>query len=45
MASALGDQANDTDCQRMHLRLLNTATVSLTSGNAAQNDAPRCWKQ
>ena len=45
MASALGDQANDTDCQRMQLRLLNTATVSLTSGNAAQNDAPRCWKQ
>jgi type IV pilus assembly protein PilE len=45
MASALGDQANDTDCQRMQLRLLNTATVSLTSGIAAQNDAPRCWKQ
>jgi type IV pilus assembly protein PilE len=45
MASALGDQANDTDCQRMQLRLLNTATVSLTSGIATQNDAPRCWKQ
>ena len=45
LASALGDQASDTDCQRMQLRLLNTATVSLTSGIEAQNDAPRCWKQ
>jgi len=44
MASALGDQARDTDCQQMQLRLANTATVSLTSGNAAQNDASRCWK-
>jgi type IV pilus assembly protein PilE len=45
MASAVSDQARDTDCQRMQLRILNTATVSLTSGMAAQNDAPRCWKQ
>jgi len=45
VASAVGDQARDTDCQLMQLRLANAATVTLTSGNAAQTDAPRCWKQ
>lgn len=45
LASAVGDQARDTDCQMMQLRLANTATVTMTSGNAAKNDAPRCWKQ
>jgi len=45
VASAVGDQARDTDCQLMQLRLANAATVTMTSGNAANNDAPRCWKQ
>ena len=44
-ASALADQVNDTDCRFMQLRLLNTATVSMTSGMAAENDVARCWKQ
>lgn len=45
VASALGDQAQDGDCALMQLRLTNTATVTLSSGAAAQNDAARCWKQ
>jgi type IV pilus assembly protein PilE len=44
-ATAIGDQARDTECQRMQLRLLNAATVSLTSGTSTLNDLPRCWKQ
>ena len=45
VATAMGDQANDTDCALMQLRLSNTATITLSSGVAAQDDATRCWKQ
>jgi type IV pilus assembly protein PilE len=45
VATALGDQAQDGDCALMQLRLANTATVTLSSGAAAQNDAARCWRQ
>jgi len=44
-ATARGDQANDGDCALMQLRLANTATITLTSGIAGQDDAARCWKQ
>jgi type IV pilus assembly protein PilE len=45
MATARGDQANDGDCALMQLRLVNTATITLTSGMAGQDDAARCWQQ
>ena len=45
VATAVGDQANDKDCALMQLRLSDTATVTLSSGVAAQDDAARCWKQ
>ena len=45
VATALGDQAKDGDCALMQLRLSNSASISLTSGSAAQSDAARCWKQ
>ncbi len=45
VATALGDQAQDGDCAWMQLRLTHTATVTLSSGMAAQDDSARCWKQ
>jgi len=45
LATAQGDQAKDGDCALMQLRLTHTATVTLSSGVAAQDDAARCWRQ
>lgn len=45
LATAIGDQAKDGDCAFMQLRISQTATVTLSSGATAQNDAARCWKQ
>ena len=45
MATAPGAPAKDGDCTLMQLRLTNTATVTLSSGVAAQDDAARCWRQ
>ena len=45
MATAQGDQAKDGDCALMQLRLTHTATITLSSGAAAQDDAARCWRQ
>ena len=45
VATAIGDQAKDGECALMQLRLSQTATVTLSSGVAAQDDAGRCWKQ
>ena len=44
-ATALADQAKDGDCAFMQLRISQSATVTLSSGAAALNDAARCWKQ
>ena len=44
VATALGDQAKDGDCALMQLRLTDTATVTLSSAAAAQNDDAHCWK-
>jgi hypothetical protein len=44
-ATALADQAKDGDCAFMQLRISQSATVTMSSGAAALNDAARCWKQ
>lgn len=45
VATAVGDQAQDGACAQMQLRLSQTASITLTSGVAAQDDSARCWKQ
>lgn len=45
VATARGDQALDSVCAQMQLRLNHSAQLSLSSGTSAQNDAARCWKQ
>ena len=44
-AIARGDQAQDSECALMQLRLDASANLSLSSGIGAQNDAAQCWKQ
>lgn len=45
VATAVGDQAQDGACAQMQLHLSQTASITLTSGVAAQDDSARCWKQ
>lgn len=44
VATARGDQALDSECAQMQLRLDSGANLSVSSGVSAQNDAARCWK-
>ena len=45
VATAQGDQALDSECRQMQLRLDSSANLNMSSGARAQNDAARCWKQ